>query len=80
MDCIVELPNRNGPLLLSTLVSLVNNLDGDAKRNEMKNYHTSTKHEQVMTHILVVIFFAFARGKEIILTVLMDLSPVHQIN
>jgi hypothetical protein len=32
MDNILELPKRNRSLLLSTLLPLVNNLDGDAKR------------------------------------------------
>ena len=33
MEGILELPKRNRSLLLSTLLPLVNNLDGDAKRN-----------------------------------------------
>jgi hypothetical protein len=37
--------------LLNTLLPLVNNLDGDAKRNEMLEYLSCIKHEQVMhTH------------------------------
>ena len=51
MDNILELPKRNRSLLLSTLLPLVNNLDGDAKRNEMLDYLSCMKHEQVMhTH------------------------------
>jgi len=51
MDNILELPKRNRSLLLSTLLPLVNNLDGDAKRNEMQDYLSCMKHEQVMrTH------------------------------
>ena len=51
MDNILELPKRNRSLLLSTLLPLVNNLDGDAKRNEMQDYLACMKHEQVMhTH------------------------------
>ena len=47
VDGIVELPKRNRSLLLSTLLPLVKNLDGDAKRNEMQNYLSCMKHEQV---------------------------------
>jgi len=37
--------------MLSTLLPLVNNLDGEAKRNKMQNYLDYMKHEQVMhTH------------------------------
>jgi hypothetical protein len=51
MDGILELPKRNRSLLLSTLLPLVNNFDGDAKRNEMQDYLSCMKHEQVMhTH------------------------------
>jgi hypothetical protein len=51
MDNILELPQRNRSLLLSTLLPLVNNLDGDAKRNEMQDYLSCMKHERVMhTH------------------------------
>jgi hypothetical protein len=35
IDGILELPRRNRSLLLSTLLPLVNNLDGEAKRNKM---------------------------------------------
>ncbi len=35
MDGILELPKRNRSLWLSTLLPLVHNLDGYAKRNEM---------------------------------------------
>ena len=45
MDGIIELPKRNRSLLLSTLLPLVNNLDGDAKRNEMQDYLACMKHE-----------------------------------
>ena len=48
MDGILELPKRNRSLLLSTLLPLVNNLDGDAKRNEMQDYLSCMKHEHVM--------------------------------
>jgi len=37
MDNFLELPKRNRSLLLSTLLPLVFNLDGDSKRNEMQN-------------------------------------------
>jgi hypothetical protein len=48
---ILELPKRNRTLLLSTLLPLVYNLDGDAKRKEMQDYLSCMKHEQVMhTH------------------------------
>jgi len=51
LDGILELPKRNRSLLLSTLLPLVDNLDGDAKRNEMQDYLACMKHEQVMhTH------------------------------
>ncbi len=50
-DGILELPKRNRSLLLSTLLPLVDNLDGDAKRNEMQDYLACMKHEKVMhTH------------------------------
>jgi hypothetical protein len=48
MDGILELPKRNRSLLLSTLLSLVNNLDDEAKKNEMQYYLACMKHEQVM--------------------------------
>jgi len=48
MDGITELPKRNRSLLLITLLLLVNNLDGEAKRNEMQNYLACMKHEEVM--------------------------------
>ena len=44
LDGILELPKRNRTLLLSTLLPLVNNLDGDAKRNEMLDYLSCMKH------------------------------------
>ena len=51
MDGFLELPKRNRSLLLSTLLSLVNNLHGDSKRNKMQNYLACMKHEHVMhTH------------------------------
>ncbi len=51
MDNILELPMRNRSLLLRTLLPMVDNLDGDAKRNEMQDYLSCVKHEQVMhTH------------------------------
>ena len=37
MDNILELFKRDRSLLLSTLLPLVNNLDGDAKRSEMQD-------------------------------------------
>ena len=45
MDNILELPKRNRTLLLSTLLPLVNNLDGDAKRNEILDYLSCMKRE-----------------------------------
>jgi hypothetical protein len=48
MDTILELSKRNRSLLLSALLPLVNNLDGEAKRNEMHDYLACIKHEQVM--------------------------------
>ncbi len=51
LDGILELPKRNRSLLLSILLPLVNNLDGDAKRNEIQDYLACMKHEHVMhTH------------------------------
>ena len=51
MDNVLELPKRNRSLLLSTILPLVNNIDGEAKRNEMQNYLSYMKHEQFMhTH------------------------------
>ena len=51
MDTILELLKRNRSLLLGTLLPLVYNLDGDAKRKEMQDYLSCMKHEQVMhTH------------------------------
>ncbi len=44
VEGIVELPKRNRSLLLSTLSPLVNNLDGDAKRNKMQNDLACMKH------------------------------------
>ncbi len=48
LDGILELPKRNRSLWLSTLLPLVNNLDGDANKNEMQDYLACMKHEQVM--------------------------------
>ena len=51
MDDILELPKRNRSLLLSTLLPLVYNLDSDAKGNEIHDYLSCMKHEQVIhTH------------------------------
>jgi len=47
MDDIFELPKRNRSFLLNTLLPLVYNLHGDAKRNEMHDYLSCIKHEQV---------------------------------
>ena len=48
MDGILELPKRNRSLFINTLLPLVNNLDGEAKMNEMQDYLACMKHEQVM--------------------------------
>ena len=48
MDGIVGLPKRNRSLSLITLLPLVNNLDGEGKRNGMQNYLASIKREQVI--------------------------------
>ena len=51
MDNSLELPKRNRSLLLSPLLPLVYNLDGDAKRHEMQDYLSCMNHEHVMhTH------------------------------
>ncbi len=48
MDGILDLLKRNRLLLLGTLLPLVNNLDGEAKRNEMQDYLACMKYEQIM--------------------------------
>ena len=48
MDDILELPKRNRSFLLNTLLPLVYNLDGDAKRIEMQDYLSCMKHEHDM--------------------------------
>ena len=80
MDDILELTKRNRSLLLGTLLPLVNNLDGDAKRNEMQDYLACMKHEHVMqTHSSRCIPHV-RMGNVTILIVPVDLSRVHQIN
>jgi len=51
MAGFLELPKRNRSLLLINLLPWVYSLDGEAKRNAMKDYLACMKHEQVMhTH------------------------------
>jgi hypothetical protein len=45
MDDILEITKTNRSLLLSTLLSLVNNLDGEGKKNEMQEYFAYMKDE-----------------------------------